>query len=145
MDEDLEMGASSIDPDQHEAGELLDASPALEICQEDFGVLDLPRKQYPRAVPNFCAICLEAYRQNETVVWSSNIDCSHAFHQDCMLDYLMIKKLKGKDTVVSPCPCCRQAFMDLSPEEADEKEGAIDTEELNAIVADTTHMVSENV
>jgi hypothetical protein len=145
LDEDLEMGASSSDPEQHEAGELSDhASPVLEICEEDFGILDLPRKHYPRAVPNVCAICLEVYKPNETVIWSSNIDCSHAFHQDCILDYLMVKEIKVKETV-SPCPCCRQDFMSLSSEEADEKEGASDAEELIAIAADTSHMVSESV
>jgi hypothetical protein len=97
LDDDLEMGPISSDADQNdEAGELSDASPALEIlCEEDFGILDLPRKRYPRAVPNVCAICLEAYKPDETVVWSSNIDCSHAFHQDCILDYLVKLKVKA--------------------------------------------------
>jgi hypothetical protein len=97
LDEDLEMGTSS-DPDQNAAGdELSYASPAaLEICEEDFGILvDLPRKHYPRAVPNICVICMEAYKPDETVVWSSNIDCSHAFHQDCILDYLVKLKVKA--------------------------------------------------
>ena len=151
LDDDLEMATtttssrSSSDPDQHGAGELSDhASPALEICEEDFGVLDLPRKHYPRAVPNVCAICLEAYRPNETVVWSSNIDCSHAFHQDCILDYL-VTKLEVKEDV-SPCPCCRQDFMGLSSEEVGDEIGASDTEELNvSVLADTTLMASENV
>jgi hypothetical protein len=145
LDEDLEMGTSSVsDSDQNEAGELVDAPPALEIYEEDLGIiLELPRKHYPRTVPNACAICLEAYKPDETVVWSSNIDCSHAFHQDCIIDYWLVKLTVG-DTV--PCPCCRQDFMSLSLE-ADDKGASGDAEELNAIVAaDTTHnMVSENV
>jgi hypothetical protein len=146
MDDDLEMGTSSSSSgpgDQSEAGELSHASIALEICEEqDSGILDLPRKHYPRAVPNVCAICLEAYKTDETVVWSSNIDCSHAFHQDCIFDYLIIK-LKVKDTL--PCPCCRQDFMGLSSEEAAGK-SASDTEELNVFATgDTAHMASENM
>jgi hypothetical protein len=142
LKEDIEMGTSS-DPDQKEAGKLSDASspPALEmICEEDFGILDLPRKHSPQAVPNACAICLESYKPDETVVWSSNIDCSHAFHQDCILDYAVNLK-KVKDNV--PCPCCRQDFMCLSSE--DVEKGASDTEALNAIMADAAHVVSLNV
>ena len=37
-------------------------------------------------------------------------------------------------------PCYRQDYTDLSSE-ADEKEGASDTEELNEIVADRTHII----
>jgi hypothetical protein len=142
LKEDLELGTSS-DPGQKEADELSDAlSPDLEmICEEDFGILDLPRKHSPRAVPNVCAICLEIYKPDETVVWSSNIECSHAFHQDCILDYA-VKLNKAKDNV--PCPCCRQDFMGL-PSAAEQKEGASDTETLNAIMADTSHLVSVNV
>jgi hypothetical protein len=147
LDEDLEMGSSS-NPDQNEAAESsADAPPPpalFDICEDDFGVLNLPRKHYPRAVPNVCAICLDSYKPDETVIWSSNIDCSHAFHQDCILDYFLVK-LKVKDTV--PCPCCRQDFMGLSsPPEADEN-GATNsdhTEELNAVAADATpDMASE--
>jgi hypothetical protein len=136
LDDTLEMGTSS-DPDQTEAfGELSNAPPVLQIWEEDFGILDLPREHSPRAVPNACAICLEAYKPEETVVWSSNIDCSHAFHQDCILDYLV--KLKVKDTV--PCPCCRQDFMGKScSAEADEEQGASDTEEVNDAVADAAN------
>jgi hypothetical protein len=148
LDEDLEMGTSSDPGDQNEqVGELPDAPPAppLEIGEEeDSGILDLPRKHYPHAaVPNVCAICLDAYKPDDTVVWSSNIDCSHAFHQDCILDYLVKLKAWVKDTV--PCPCCRQDFMGLASE-ADEKGATSDTEELDVIVVgDTANMVSENV
>ena len=76
-----------------------------------------------RRVPNCCAICLAPYEVNETVVWScgqSQINhnhnshittsinrCNHAFHHDCMIDWL-IKVQNG-----TPCPCCRQEFTDL--------------------------------
>ena len=71
-----------------------------------------------RRVPNCCAICLGPYEVNETVVWScchtntnvngtSNSGCNHAFHHDCMIDWL----IKVRDG--TPCPCCRQEFTDL--------------------------------
>lgn len=60
-------------------------------------------------VPNQCAICLEGYCVEDPVVWSSNPDCSHAFHEDCLVDWLVHSKQDG-----TPCPCCRQSFTDLA-------------------------------
>ena len=57
--------------------------------------------------PNCCAICLNHYRAGETVVWSVNPSCRHAFHSDCMLDWL-VKIPVGKPGL---CPCCRQEFI----------------------------------
>ena len=57
-------------------------------------------------VPNCCAICLGDYQVGETVVWSSN-ECPHAFHRECIIDWLT-KMQEG-----TPCPCCRQDFTDL--------------------------------
>eukprot|EP00934_Nitzschia_sp_Nitz4_P006711 Nitzschia sp. Nitz4//scaffold278_size24532//3619//4385//NITZ4_008372-RA/size24532-snap-gene-0.44-mRNA-1//1//CDS//3329545366//6701//frame0 len=59
-------------------------------------------------VPNCCAICLGAYHVGEKVVWSSNSECNHAFHERCILDWL----IKMQPSTPS-CPCCRQAFTDL--------------------------------
>jgi hypothetical protein len=56
-------------------------------------------------VPNNCSICLEAYKPGETVVWSGNPKCNHAFHQECITAYLV--KVKDRST---PCPMCRQDF-----------------------------------
>lgn len=65
-------------------------------------------QQQPRkVVPNGCAICLDPYDVGEVVVWSSNVACKHAFHQECMVDWLC----KMQDS--TPCPFCRQEFTDL--------------------------------
>jgi hypothetical protein len=69
-----------------------------------------------RKVSNNCAICLENYSAGECVVWSSDQECPHVFHRDCIVDYLI--KVKSGET---PCPCCRQSFCQLFVE-ADEKE-----------------------
>ena len=58
-------------------------------------------------VPNCCAICLGSYSVDDPVVWSSNPDCAHAFHQDCVVGWLV--KMQPE----TPCPCCRQEFTDL--------------------------------
>jgi hypothetical protein len=65
------------------------------------------QQQQQRKVPNCCAICLGPYDVGEVVVWSSNAACKHAFHQECMVDWLC----KMQDS--TPCPCCRQEFTDL--------------------------------
>jgi hypothetical protein len=60
-----------------------------------------------RTVPNCCAVCLCSYEEGETVVWSSNRACKHAFHEECVIEWL-IKMQDG-----TPCPCCRQEFTDV--------------------------------
>lgn len=60
-----------------------------------------------RTVPNCCAVCLCSYEERETIVWSSNRACKHAFHEECVIEWL-IKMQDG-----TPCPCCRQEFTDV--------------------------------
>mmetsp|Transcript_9740 Transcript_9740/g.17159 ORF Transcript_9740/g.17159 Transcript_9740/m.17159 type:complete len:394 (+) Transcript_9740:194-1375(+) len=74
-------------------------------------------------VPNCCAICLTGYEVGDTVIWSSNPDCAHAFHQDCVVGWLV--KMQPE----TPCPCCRQEFTDL---EAMRKESKIKWDGSNA-------------
>lgn len=71
-------------------------------------LLKLPNRRHPQPdiIPNRCAICLESYEVGEHIVWSENEQCQHAFHQDCILDYLV----RLEDTSKNPCPCCRQQF-----------------------------------
>lgn len=49
-----------------------------------------------------CDICLLEYEPNDIVAWSRNPACSHAFHEDCIADWL-VRKLS--------CPSCRQDFV----------------------------------
>ena len=79
-------------------------------------------------VPNRCVICLQDYRPNEIIVLSDNPSCSHCYHRDCILEYLIpLLKFDGTNTVPSPsgdeesksvggaaaapCPCCRLPFL----------------------------------
>ncbi len=58
-----------------------------------------------RQVTGTCAICLSSYKAGETVVWSSNTDCPHAFHTNCIVTWI-------KKRYTSSCPCCRRGFID---------------------------------
>ncbi|MGK3745715.1 MAG: hypothetical protein ACI90V_012576, partial [Bacillariaceae sp.] len=74
--------------------------------EETTGQLKL-RDGNERLVPNCCAVCLSGYKVGDDVVWSSNPDCAHAFHRDCVVEWLI--KMQPE----TPCPCCRQEFTDL--------------------------------
>jgi hypothetical protein len=73
----------------------------------------------------FCAICLTEYETTERVSWSSNPDCTHVFHEDCVVEWLVsLGRTKSKQVrffeepteaqllnYQLECPCCRQAFI----------------------------------
>jgi hypothetical protein len=68
-----------------------------------------------RTIQSGCAICLDPYEVGDDIVWSSNEQCRHAFHQECVLDYFLHLHQYDKEediaaTLSGPCPCCRQSF-----------------------------------
>ena len=67
-------------------------------------------------VPNCCAVCLGEYDMGDTVVWSCNPECKHAFHLDCIMEWLL--KIEDGGT---PCPCCRQEFTDWETDRQERK------------------------
>ena len=60
-----------------------------------------------RTAASHCAICLESYRPDDSIVWSANAACVHIFHEQCMLSWIM-KRFKPD------CPVCRQNFVNLT-------------------------------
>ena len=52
--------------------------------------------------PSICPICIESYKSNEEIAWSSNDECPHAFHLDCIIQWLM----ENND-----CPMCRKRYL----------------------------------
>jgi len=56
---------------------------------------------------NPCAICLDAFKLDDAIIFCSNKISPHCFHQECSLDYL-VSHNKG---VQAPCPLCRKPFM----------------------------------
>ena len=52
--------------------------------------------------PTSCPICLEPYREGDDICWSQNENCAHAYHLDCILDWLMNS---------DECPLCRADYL----------------------------------
>lgn len=54
-----------------------------------------------------CDICLLRYRSGHVVAWSRNPACSHAFHIDCITDWLQHCRNNS-------CPNCRRDYLYLT-------------------------------
>ena len=53
-----------------------------------------------------CAVCLEAFCDNDDICTSNNPDCPHVFHRSCMHSWLMRQE---------ECPCCRRPYLQFDP------------------------------
>ena len=53
-----------------------------------------------------CDICLLDFEAGDIVAWSTNPRCDHAYHSDCICDWLMRQPT---------CPSCRQEYLPLVP------------------------------
>jgi hypothetical protein len=95
---------------------------------EDDAVEKQTEPDAKRCVPIFCAICLSEYEKCDRVCWSSNAECSHVFHEDCILQWLIsLGKKKSMSQLFTRhptdlkllqyqfCPCCRQDFISVKP------------------------------
>ena len=51
---------------------------------------------------SICAICWTGYQDGGTLCSSPNKECSHVYHEDCVLPWLMKR---------SDCPMCRADFL----------------------------------
>mmetsp|Transcript_15177 Transcript_15177/g.32614 ORF Transcript_15177/g.32614 Transcript_15177/m.32614 type:complete len:377 (-) Transcript_15177:282-1412(-) len=84
-----------------------------------------------------CAVCLNAFCAHQTVTWSSNPDCPHVFHHQCLMDWYTAVGTKAflgnhdhdnydnqtqAQAQAQPtlqrigdfptlCPCCRREFF----------------------------------
>ena len=79
-----------------------------------------------RQVPIFCSICLSEYELSQSICWSNNHLCTHVFHTECIIQWLVTlgrKQSMNKRFTRYPtdrelvefyelqCPCCRQEFV----------------------------------
>jgi len=49
-----------------------------------------------------CPICCHDYAKGDDVTWSKNEQCCHAFHTDCIMEWLMNH---------DDCPLCRNNYL----------------------------------
>ena len=77
-----------------------------------------------REVPNGCAVCMDPFGIGDRICWSSNAGCPHAFHEKCLINWLLVLgRRRRMRTLQTPsddvdltdydmlCPCCRQEFV----------------------------------
>jgi Ring finger domain len=72
-------------------------------------------------VPALCAICLGTYETGDCVTWSPSESCQHAFHTECILEWLAKKAPSivastntNMDNDSTKCPLCRTEFCPVA-------------------------------
>lgn len=89
-----------------------------------------PNEKPPnRLVSGMCTVCLCTFEIGSDVVWSSNENCEHVFHQSCIENWVM-KQREGP-----LCPCCRRDFI-VDPYDIETNNSMLD--------AETSDVVAEN-
>jgi hypothetical protein len=88
-DDDDNGNENGIDNDQHRNGN----DEELGSCAKSIGT------SYS---VQLCSICLDEYKVGDEIAYSKNDECYHAFHKDCIIEWL----LKHGDS----CPICRNKF-----------------------------------
>ena len=86
-----------------------------------------------RGISTYCNICLLEYEIGDIVVWSRRPNgCHHAWHEDCLLDWL-----KRKPT----CPNCRQEYFAIedSPLPHDNVVENSESEAIHTILPESMH------
>mmetsp|Transcript_10310 Transcript_10310/g.15341 ORF Transcript_10310/g.15341 Transcript_10310/m.15341 type:complete len:255 (-) Transcript_10310:841-1605(-) len=74
-----------------------------ELDEDRLLVLPMPGQDgKSRTVPAMCPICLCKYEADDVVIQSTNTDCQHCYHDECILMWLSTGKIH--------CPSCRQIF-----------------------------------
>jgi hypothetical protein len=108
--------------------------PGQQICVSSTNGTDATNKTTSlndipetRNVPNLCVICHEEYTMSDKVCWASSSDCSHVFHEECIVRWLTrlgwmklkkqsmeLEKMIDEDKCLNydlDCPMCRGQFI----------------------------------
>mmetsp|Transcript_15966 Transcript_15966/g.20893 ORF Transcript_15966/g.20893 Transcript_15966/m.20893 type:complete len:260 (+) Transcript_15966:139-918(+) len=103
--------------DEEQFSDVQDSTACVEIHVPEPGVNKIDSndsKSSRRSVPNECVICIEpllcSSSNSKRIVWSSNGDCKHCFHEECIHSWLS-RKTKFPNI---RCPCCRADFISKS-------------------------------
>eukprot|EP00540_Astrosyne_radiata_P001713 CAMPEP_0116843644 /NCGR_PEP_ID=MMETSP0418-20121206/12205_1 /TAXON_ID=1158023 /ORGANISM="Astrosyne radiata, Strain 13vi08-1A" /LENGTH=291 /DNA_ID=CAMNT_0004474425 /DNA_START=154 /DNA_END=1029 /DNA_ORIENTATION=- len=75
--------------------------------------VSLRSKPMDYAHPTTCDICLMDYEAGEEVAWSPNDACEHAFHKECIVDWILRNP---------KCPLCRNDYLHDSSKKKQEGE-----------------------
>jgi hypothetical protein len=95
------------------------------------------RKVFNRFSPDSCSICLDAFKNGDEMCASPNQACSHIFHRDCILDWLLKHEI---------CPICRRNYLQLDNcSSMLELGGSHDVESGNALDTVTEHPDSSGI
>ena len=69
---------------------------------EDYSTMNEKEECHDEYYSEECQICLESFQNNDKISWSTVSKCNHAFHHDCIIEWL---KRHGT------CPTCRGSFL----------------------------------
>ena len=79
-----------------------DAQGMIRTCPSDDYVMAPPQTTTILTAAASCDICIMEFQVGSHVAWSKNSHCRHAFHVDCILDWLCEQPT---------CPTCRQDYI----------------------------------
>lgn len=129
---DLEKGKEKDETTQYShicvplPGQLCDNSSASTNHDDDDGDKTNETNNLKREVPNLCIICHDTYETNDKVCWASSSDCTHVFHEECIvrwltsLGWMKLKEQKEPESLIEEekclnydleCPMCRGTFI----------------------------------
>ena len=121
---DIRVGPSSDDPPEHDNSDTDTLDPVttkapIQVLQEKSDLVIRKVEGDATAAlgngggdddENTCAICWMEYQEGEDICWSQNAECGHAFHRDCIQEWL----IRHND-----CPCCRSNYLPTQEDSSD--------------------------
>jgi len=94
---DIELGGEERERDEGTTTDNNDVSynERSSCCQSC-----LRKQQFFSRNDGTCIICFEEFAVGDVIVWSEDQDCSHIYHEECMIQYLTTKR-RPKEIVVT--------------------------------------------